>query len=1028
MKQIIKLKWPIVIIWILLVGSLLFLMPNLGELVREKGQVGVPEGYSSMQADKLLKELDNKTDKDNMNVIVAFHEEKELNSEQLKEVEKGIHELESKEKELGITSIISHLNNEELKEQLISKDGTTILTLVSVEMGDRSKAEVRDELNEALKDIEVDTHLTGAELILEDFIITTQEGIHKTEGIAVAFIIIVLILVFRSPVAPIVSLIAVAITYLASLGIVTILVDQVNFPFSNFTQIFLVLVLFGIGTDYNILLFTRFKEELTKQKTILEAIIYTYKTAGKTVLFSGLAVFIGFIVLGLAEFKLFKSASAVGIGVGVLLLALYTIVPIFMALLGNKLFWPSKNSSGHKENRLTSSITQFSARKPILGLIISLSLCVPFIFFYNGQLTYNSLDEIDDSYPSVKGISVVYDHFPPGQALPTTLVLKSDQPFDSNESLAFIDEVTESIQSIKGVDKVYSTTRPQGEKIPELYTNDQGEQVNEGVKKANDGVVTIKDGLTDAVHQIEAVPTEDFNKVNDLISGTKEIQSGINQSTDALIKIDNGLQQGVSGTDQLQQGIHSLNSGLTDLVQSTSALSSNVSSIQAGYNTLYSQYQKIEGSVNGFINASNAMNGYIAALEQTHGELKADKNFLALKQTSIQLNEQLKQLSAGLSELNKQFASANEKLGQINTGLKQINDGQGKILSGSKQLEASVGSLKDGLRQSSDGQKQVIAGLPKLSDGLTEINEGQAQLDSGLNELEENMSTLEKGLNDSVAGLGEVNNGLTDVNGYLDEVTKTKSTESFFIPEDVRTGEDFQKSIDAFMSDDRKLVKWTIVLSVDPYSNEAMDVIKEINQKYEQLVKDTDFEHDSYGIAGISSQNNDLNTVSTGDFTKTASIMLVGILIVLFVITRSFWTPVYIIASLILAYFTALSATEMLFKNFTSFNELTWTIPFFAFIMVVALGVDYSIFLMMRFREYKDMPVKEAILEAMKHTGGVIISAVIILSGTFAAMYPSGVLTLTQLATAVIIALLLLAFIFLPMFLPALMTMTNKRK
>ena len=132
---------------------------------------------------------------------------------------------------------------------------------------------------------QVQTYLTGSGLVSEDFVQSTEKGIQKTEIIAIIFIILVLIAVFRSPIVPFVSLFTVGISYIVSLAIVAHLVDQFNFPFSNFTQIFLIVVLFGIGTDYNILLFTRFKEELGKQDgDRLSAIKTTFQTAGKTVI------------------------------------------------------------------------------------------------------------------------------------------------------------------------------------------------------------------------------------------------------------------------------------------------------------------------------------------------------------------------------------------------------------------------------------------------------------------------------------------------------------------------------------------------------------------------------------------------------------------------------------------------------------------------------------------------------------------------------------------------------------------------
>jgi len=86
--------------------------------------------------------------------------------------------------------------------------------------------------------------------------------------------------------------------------------------------------------------------------------------------------------------------------------------------------------------------------------------------------------------------------------------------------------------------------------------------------------------------------------------------------------------------------------------------------------------------------------------------------------------------------------------------------------------------------------------------------------------------------------------------------------------------------------------------------------------------------------------------------------------------------------------------------------------------MLVALGVDYSIFLMMRYREVAGDAMK-AMVEACTRTGNVVMSAAVILGATFAAMYPSGVLSLMEIATVVIIGLVLLSLIMMPVFLPA---------
>lgn len=1028
MNNVWKWRWLVLAAWVLAVAALLMTMPDMGNLVREKGQINIPEGYMSRNAQELLNKLSGKSGQEmDMSLVAVFHGDAALTDQQMQEIGTTVQALEQKKSELGIQSILSPIGRDELKDQLISKDKTTVLVSINAAPGSRTKEQVRADFTKFLKDnSKLPAYLTGAPLIVEDFVETTQAGVHRTEGIAVLFIVVVLIIIFRSPVAPVISLLSVGISYLVANGIVAQLVDRFNYPFSNFTQIFLVLVLFGIGTDYNILLFSRFKEELLVRESKLEAVIHTYKTAGKTVLVSGLAVFIGFSVLGLAKFQLFKSASAVGIGVGVLLLALVTVMPVLMGLLGGRLFWPSKVVTSHEGSKIVNSITGFAVRRPYAGIALSLALSLSVLFFYRGDLSYNSLKEIDESLPAVQGITVVNEHFPAGQALPSTLVLENGEAMDSAAALGFIDKVSEAIAKIPGVDAIYSATRPMGKKIPELYSSDQQASLKKGVDQANAGLVKIRDGLKGAAAQLQAAPSGGADQVGQLVAGTQAAQAGVDQAAAALSKISTGLVQGADGTRQLRTAIDTLTGSLSQLSQSTEQLTAGLGAIQTGYGTLLGEYQKLEGVVTGMLQASEAMAGQIARLEKSEASLAANSDFAALKQTAAGLNAQLKQLSGGIAALNGQFSGANGQLAQISQGLAQVQAGQGKLLAGAQQISASAGALETGLAQAAAGQSQVTAKLPELSGGLAKINQGQQQLGQGLAQISGQIGQLTTGLNDSVTGLDAVSAGLVSIGGYLEQASGSPAAETFFIPEAVRTGAEFAQSLDQYMSADRRLTKWQIILSVDPYSAEAMDVIDNIRQTFTELAKGTPYQGADFGINGVPAQNSDLNAISSGDFSTTVSLMLAGIFIVLIAVTRSFWTPVFIIASMVAAYYSALSLTELIFRNFTGSGELNWTIPFFAFIMIVALGVDYSIFLMMRYREYKHLPPRQAIVEAVKYTGGVIVSAVIILSGTFAAMYPSGVLTLTQMATGTIIALFLLAFLFLPLFIPACMALKER--
>src|SRR5690625_2628067 len=134
-------------------------------------------------------------------------------------------------------------------------------------MENQTVNESREAIYSAVENISAPDHITGGIFIEEDIIINSEEGLTKTIYITVALILIILFLVFRSFVAPIIPLLTVGISFLVAQGIVAILADTVNFPLSTFTQIFMVAVMFGIGTDYCILIISRFKEEINEHRS-----------------------------------------------------------------------------------------------------------------------------------------------------------------------------------------------------------------------------------------------------------------------------------------------------------------------------------------------------------------------------------------------------------------------------------------------------------------------------------------------------------------------------------------------------------------------------------------------------------------------------------------------------------------------------------------------------------------------------------------------------------------------------------------
>lgn len=1016
------------LLWIVITITMVVTMPNMDKLVKEKGKITIPNTEQSSIADKMIKEMD-KEGVEKYEIIAVFNSGNKaaLTDEQKKEITKTINALQNEKVQLGIKEVVSHLDNKDLEKQLVSKDNTTILTQISIDKKHGEISRVSNNLHERVQTKGVKTYLTGSDLIAGDFLKSSQEGVKKTEVISIIFILVVLILVFRSPVVPIVSLLTVGVSYLVSMGIIAQLVDQFNFPFSNFTQVFVVVVLFGVGTDYNILLYTRFKEELSKQENAFWATKETFKSAGKTVLYSGIAVLIGFASLALANFKLYQSTSAVAIGVLVLLLVLTTLNPFFMVLLGKGMFYPVKTFKGHEDSRLWGFFAKNSVARPFVALIIVFVISIPFILKYSNTLNYNDLFEVDNKYESKMGINVIEDHFPPGFSSPSTLVIQSDKKLDEGTSLQILDELTDKILKVKGVSEVYAPTRPTGEKIKELYLNKQAGELNTGLGDADGGIKEINDGLTDAKNKMGSNDSNSLANVQKLIDGTNEAKNGVAALGTALHQLSNGINDGAQGAQQIESGLASVNENINVLSNATSQLHAGYAQLEKGLSS-YDQYfgsisQAIDGAKKGYEQIEMLMTNFV----QTKPELANDSNIQQTIGIAKEAQKQLNVLSKELNQLATQhkaamssFKEANQSLLKVDNGLKEMNNGINK-------LQKGAADLKNGLNEGSAGSKQIVNKSAELQSGLTKINDGQGQLLTGLKDLQEKMGQLQSGLSKSTEGLGKVSNGLHDAQKYLGELNESKSSEKFYIPKEVLEGEDFQKALNTYMSQDRKIAKMTIILDVNPYSKEAMPIIQEINKTIEGTVKGTELKDAKTAIGGTTARNVDLKEVTGQDFLRTATIMLFGIAIVLMVITRSLLNTIYIIGSLLLAYFASLGISEQISAHVLHVESLSWNVPFFSFIMIVALGVDYSIFVMMRYNEVEGDSVTK-IITASRHIGGVVLSAALILVGTFAALIPSGVLTLIQVASVVGVALLLLALIVMPILLPALMGLTSKLK
>lgn len=858
MKHVLKFKWPITALMIIAAITSFIIAPNLTQLATEKGDVQLPDNASSEQARQFLEE--HNQDLEMMSLVLEFDNSPSAYQD---EIEMYIEEIDS----LNYTdNIINPFTfDDAMKENFINEENGVIMIPMEY-TGEATEILANAENIEGLNNTDATISSTSNEMIQRTLEEDAMNGVRTTEVFTIAIIIIVLLLMFRSIVTPFVPLIAVGIAYLLGQSFVGWFVEWFGFPVSPQTQSFLIVILFGIGTDYVILLLNRFKEELEHHDKN-QAVINTFKTAGKTVFISGISGAILFGVLYFANFEIYRSAVGVAIGILALLLSLFTVLPTLMAVLGKYIFWPSKQTSGSGESKIWTPLGMLSLKYPTRVIFSVVAVLIALMYFYDDEVHYDSLAELDDSYSAVHAVNVISDSFDAGATFPVEVIFTNGQDLVTEDGLSRLDSVAEAVSQLEGVTEVQTLTRPVGDKMDELTVSYQLGEANSGLDEMSDGLTEMSTALADINEQLTSADTAS----GDLT----EIETGVNQ-----------ISEGITGVNQ---------------------------------------YLTMTGDAQG------------AAA-------------------------QLAELSQGATELSQGVSQANSEMQTMT-------------------------------EETSAQMTELANGLGEMSAGLTEINDGLLEISNLMTSIENNEAVDATGIN---------------------------------VPAEMLENSEFDAAIDQYSFADGNAIKMNVVLAVDPYSNEALSVLDDVENSVNYELSRLDRPDTEAYFSGVTSMNRDLDTVTKEDYTNVVILFIITLFVILTVLFRSFVLPIIMIGSIFITYFASMTISQWILSLF-GIDQLNWAVPFFSLIIFVALGIDYSIFIIDRFREeVRYRTIRDAIETSIRRMGTVVITAVIILTGTFAALYPSGIAILVQVTSVIIFALLFYSFIVLPLLVPALVV-TLKR-
>ncbi|SNC64912.1 putative drug exporter of the RND superfamily [Kytococcus aerolatus] len=345
-----------------------------------------------------------------------------------------------------------------------SEDGRAALLVVPVPADalTRDAPGVAEALREAAPGLVpgTTTHVTGAAGFAADTA-GAFEGANLRLLLATAAVVaVLLVLTYRSPVLWIVPLVVVGLADRLATTVSGTVLGAVGVPFDGSTAGITSVLVFGAGTNYALLLVSRYRDELRRTADHRLALGRAWRAALPAILASNLTVVLTLALLLLAgqpSTRALGTSAAVGLLVA-LVLAL-TLLPALLALCGRGLFWPLVPRPGDRdttEHGLWHRIAVAVQRRPATVLAASLAvLGLMATGLLGARVGLAQSDQFRLEADSVEGLAVIEEHYPAGAATPLTVLLPTDGAGDGRSATA--ERATRALRAVEGVSSVQPT-------------------------------------------------------------------------------------------------------------------------------------------------------------------------------------------------------------------------------------------------------------------------------------------------------------------------------------------------------------------------------------------------------------------------------------------------------------------------------------------------------------------------------------------------------------------------------------------
>ncbi|HEU0190631.1 MAG TPA: RND family transporter [Mycobacterium sp.] len=811
--------------------------------------------------------------------------------------------------------------------------------------------------------------LTGPAATVADL---TVAGDHDRLPIELAIgglVLIVLLVVYRSAITMLLPLISIGISLVIAQAIVAGYSQLTGTGVSNQSIVFLSAIMAGAGTDYAVFLISRYHDYVRSGADSDQAVRKAMISIGKVIAASAATVGITFLVISFARMGVFETVgTSSAIGIGVAFLAALTLLPAILTVAGPR-GWV------RPRRELTAGFWRRSGirivRRPRVHLVASVLVLIA-LASCAGLVRYNYDDRkaLPAAAPSSVGYATLDHHFSVNQSIPEYILVQSPNDLRTPQALADLEQMAQRVSQLPDIAMVSGITRPTGVVPEEFRPTYQAGAI--GALLA-DGSGQIS-GNTGDLNRLAAGADTLAGKLADVRGQVRRLSA----STQGLLDSFSSM-KGQYGGDTLVREVDTA-AKLVDHVNSLSnAMGWNFSAGPGMFAWIGPVLAALEGNpVCDFNTSCSATRWEFERLVGAGGQ--ADLDAIGELAGQLQTFPDKQSLNASIDRVSRAL-----------TNLTTTMHSMGMDRPGG--LQSNLSNLQDGANRLAGGSRQVADGVTQLVDQVKEMG---VELDMAATFL---LTLRQDAARPAMAG--------------------------FNIPPQLLRLEEFTKAAKIFISPDGHSVRYLVQTKLDPFSTKAMDQVDTIAATARAAQPNTALAEATVSMGGYPVSLRDTRDYYQHDIRFIIIVTLAVVLLTLVALLRAIVAPLYLVASVVISYLSAVGVGMLVFQQLLG-QQLHWSVPPLAFVVLVAVGADYNMLLVSRMREESAHSMRYGIIRTLGSTGGVITAAGLIFAASMCGLLFSSIGTVVQGGFVIGVGILLDTFVVRTITVPAMAALLGR--